>query len=74
MARETISEKGRRLANAGKVSPDDHAAVYYVQGDTGTHTVVVSGAGHPFCSCPAAGHCSHIEAVGRSRVREAQSA
>lgn len=72
MASESTEQKGKRLANDGRVTHDENAQVYAVEGFTGLYMVIVFGSGKTWCSCPTRGQCSHMLAVKHSRVREWQ--
>ena len=51
-------QKATRLLAEGRVSPVDIREISFkVRGDTGTRNVKLT------CDCPAAGSCSHLEAV-----------
>lgn len=72
---EDPAVRGKRLANEGRVKHEEGAESYLIQSDSGeTYNVIVNGEGVPRCTCPATGHCAHMYAVMRSRVREWQSA
>lgn len=56
-------EKAIRLLIEGRVVPAGAAAAFTVRGDHGSYTVVICDNGVGFCSCPARGACSHIQAA-----------
>lgn len=59
-----VTAKALRLRAEGKVREAGRPSrVFIVEGDTGTHTVLVYGVASVTCTCPARGTCSHIAAA-----------
>lgn len=59
-----VDTKARRLHATGKVrEAAQPSRVFVVQGDTGTHTVLMYGLDGVTCTCQARGTCSHIAAA-----------
>jgi hypothetical protein len=64
-----VFEKAQRLVAEERVAPFPQDKVFEVRGDHGTYLVVI-GAGHLYCSCPAHCECSHIAAAGLMRLEK----
>ena len=60
-----LLEKAGRLIGSGALTPQSHARVFTVEGNTGRY-VVVYGQGVMLCTCEAGRYknmCSHLTAV-----------